>query len=74
MTLADLIQNCRAEKTVTLTLRRQPTGEKIRLCGRKGPLGKVICCQVGEGGHTVARFDSAAVLKFLKAEQPELFV
>lgn len=60
-------QACQREKRdLLLTLGRKPRGNTIRLCGRRGPCGTVVC--VSNKGSTVASFDANRVVEFLRRE------
>lgn len=50
--------------TVMLCIKRPPpSGDYVRLDGRRGPLGYVLC--VNSQGETVARFETKKVIDFL---------
>lgn len=65
-----LYETCEGEGVVSLVIPRASYGEKIRLCGRKGPLGRIM---TGDDKKTVAVFSREKVRKFLRKEFPELF-
>ena len=65
-----LHKECEGDGVVSLVIPRPSYGEKIRLCGRKGPLGQIM---TGDDKRTIALFDRKQVRKFLERECPELF-
>lgn len=65
-----LHEQCQGEGGVSLIIPRSPTGLRIRLTPKGGPLGEVLCFR---GGATLAMFDREKVRKFLEKSAPELF-
>lgn len=54
---------------LTLDLARLPTGDRVRLCGRRGPYGRLCNVKETEEGYrAVAVFDSQKILAFIKKE------
>ena len=47
--------------------RNPPASGRIRLFGKSGPVGEVLC--VNATGRTVARFDAASVLRWLDRQE-----
>lgn len=54
---------------ISLVIPRFPKGDKMRLCGKSGPLCEWIC-NSQEGKGTVAVWNARKVLKYL-LEQPK---
>lgn len=69
MLVTDLRNLCQPGGTVILRIRRRknPRGNP-RLCGRSGPVGVIICVRP-DADYEVAKFDAAAVLRFLDRKQ-----
>lgn len=71
MTIEDLRARCEEAKAIGLRIsivlpRRAGLGERMRLLGRKGPLGDIM----GENsdGNTVCSFDPNEILRWLEKE------
>lgn len=70
MNLRDLKQACEANTggdNLSLVLQRVPTGERIRLLPRGGPLGHVLCVEK-QNRRTVAMFSKQAVLAWIRKQ------
>lgn len=74
MTIDELIAACESNMTtggdvILLTLPPPPgNGYTMRLLGKRGPRGEIVCTDQ-QSGHSVVRFKASAVLKFIKREQ-----
>ena len=58
----DLRKMCEPGGQISLKLPGTRPGFGRRLCGRRGPIGHIIC---GRTDYQIVRFDADAVLRFL---------
>lgn len=66
MTPQELIDACGDKLVITLVLpHRSCRGEQVRLCGRSGPFGDMLC---DNGSGLVVRFKAADVLKWARKQ------
>lgn len=65
MTVDELLALSEGDGVLILVLQRLPTGERMRLCGKHGPFGEVLC--VGQDG-TVVRFQKKAIRAYLRKQ------
>ena len=68
MTLSELREACQdiiddGHEALVLEIQRRPTGNGMRLLGKRRPVGEVLC--VNGKGHSVVRFKAAGVIKYL---------
>lgn len=71
MTLHELILLAEQGPHIYLVVPRKslPRGDKVRLCGRYGPFGKLCTVkETDEGYNVVAVFDTQKILEFINKE------
>jgi len=70
LTPKQLYKDAQGDGFMSLVIPRRSKGEKIRLCGRRGPLGTILNA-TGDDNRTVAAFSRAKIRKYLETHCPE---